>query len=115
MAVGSALTALGSAALPERFGPRLRCTVAAGGLLAGALLMSAAGSVLVLSGAILITGLAVGPMLVTLNQVAGAVAPVRRVATAMAYLSAGSVIGIAAGATAAGALLVLCVVGLREA
>jgi predicted MFS family arabinose efflux permease len=97
-------------------------------------MMTGAGSVPLLCGAMLVTGLAVGPMLVTLNQVAGAAAPIARVTTAMSYLSSGSVIGITAGATAAGALadasgsggafgvavtaslllLLLCLIGLRD-
>jgi len=108
MAVGSAGAALGSAALPERIGPKPRCATSAAGLLLGLLLMSTAvvtgAPVVVLCVAVLLTGLAVGPMLVTLNQVAGLSVPVNRGAAAMAYLSAGSVIGIAVGATASGAL-----------
>ena len=104
MAVGSAVTALGTAAIPARFGPRLRCAVAASGLLIGVALMATAGSVPLLCAAVLFTGLSVGPMLVTLNQVAGAAAPMDRVATTMAYLSVGSVVGIALGATSSGAL-----------
>ena len=104
MAVGSAVTALGTAAVPARFGPRSRCAPAAFGLLTGVLLMMTAGSVPVLCAAVLLTGLSVGPILVTLHQVAGAAAPDGRTATAMAYLAAGSVIGIALGATSSGAL-----------
>jgi MFS family permease len=104
MAVGSAATALGTAAVPARFGPRLRCAIAAFGLLIGVLLMTTAGSVPLLCAAVLFTGLSVGPVLVTLNQVAGTAAPLGRAATTMAYLSVGSVIGIALGATTSGAL-----------
>jgi predicted MFS family arabinose efflux permease len=108
MAVGSAGTALGTAALPACFGPGLRCAVSAFGLLLGVLTMATtiatSGPVPVLCAAVLFTGLSVGPILVTLNQVVGERAPVRRSATAMAYLSAGTMVGIALGATSAGAL-----------
>jgi predicted MFS family arabinose efflux permease len=66
--------------------------------------MTFAGSLPALATAVLFTGLSVGPMLVTVNDVVGALAPVRQSATAMSYLTAGSVVGIAAGATGAGAL-----------
>jgi MFS family permease len=104
MAIGSAVTALATVALPVRWRPWLRCTVAATGLLAGVGLMAAADSILQLSAAVLVTGVSVGPILVTLHQLAGAVAPVGRAASTMAYLSAGSVTGTAIGATGAGIL-----------
>jgi MFS family permease len=104
MAVGSAVTALGVAVVPARFGPRSRCAVAASGLLVGVLMMATAGSLPALCAGVLFTGLSVGPTLVTLHQVAGAAAVAGRTATTMGYLSAGSVSGIALGATTAGAL-----------
>lgn len=108
LAVGSAVTALGTAALPDRFGARARCAVAAAGLLGGVGLMFLAGpvsgSLPWLCAAVLVTGLSVGPVLVTLHQVAGAAAPAGRTATTMAQLTTGGVLGIAVGATAAGTL-----------
>ena len=104
MAIGSAGTALATAAIPVRYGPRSRCAVPAAGLVIGVLLMASAGTVPVLCAAVLFTGLWVGPIMVTLNQVAGALAPVGRTATTMAYLGAGSVVGVALGATGSGAL-----------
>ncbi len=106
MAVGSAVTALATAVVPDRIGPARRAAGSAALLLTGVLLIliGISSSLGVLVGAVLFTGLGVGPMLVTLNQVVGARVPVRRSATAMSYLSAGGVIGIAAGAAGAGLL-----------
>jgi MFS family permease len=108
MAIGSAGTALATPALPARFSRQRRCAVASLGLLLGVLAMAAtvatSGPAVLLCTAMLFTGLSVGPILVTLNQVVGEAAPTQRAATAMAYLSAGGVVGIGIGATSSGAL-----------
>lgn len=104
MAVGSALTALGTTLIPDRFGPATRCGVCAAGLLAGVAALALAPGLALFCLAMLATGLFVGPMLVTLNQVVGRRAPLDRTASAMAALSAGVVTGIALGALLAGAL-----------
>jgi hypothetical protein len=61
MAVGSAGTALGTAVLPERIGPALRCAGCAIGLSLGVLLIwttiAVSGSLVWLCGAVLLTGL----------------------------------------------------------
>jgi MFS family permease len=110
LAVGSAATALSMAAVPATVGLRARCVVSVAGLVlgAGAMGMVAMGGGRSLSGmilALLFAGLWVGPTLVTLNTLAGRLAPPGRVATAMTTLSAASVLGIALGAVTGGRLV----------
>jgi MFS family permease len=107
MGVGSAITALSVAALPAGWALRGRWITFAAGLVAGtALLLGAASTASVppLVGAVALTGLFVGPVMVTVFTVGGERAPGSRASAAMTMLASANVLGIALGASAAGRL-----------
>nr|WP_297426386.1 MFS transporter [uncultured Actinotalea sp.] len=104
MGVGSAVTALAVVALPQGVGLRTRWVVGGAGMavsLAGVLgVTSLGGAVAVIA----VTGLFVGPTLVTLFTVGGDAAPAGEAGATLTLLVSGNVVGVAIGATAAGAL-----------
>ncbi|RZU32501.1 MFS transporter [Blastococcus saxobsidens] len=93
MGIGSAVLALGTAALPQRFALRARWLAFGSLLLAGALLYANAGSVTGLVVALAILGCGVGPTLVTLYSLAAAHSPAGRSATTMTMLGSAIVVG----------------------
>ncbi len=107
MGAGSAVTALAVAALPGAWSQRGRWITFAAGLTAGAALVLGAastGSVPLLVAAVALTGLFVGPVMVTVFTVGGERAPGSRASAAMTMLASANVLGVALGASAAGRL-----------
>ncbi|WP_432565310.1 MFS transporter [Kineococcus sp. SYSU DK003] len=105
LAVGSTLTTLCLVLLPARFGLRRRWALCGAGLLAGAGLMAlTADSLGTLAATVLVTGLFVGPALVTVNTLAAGLVAPERGAFVMALLNSGIVLGVAAGAALGGNL-----------
>ncbi|NAZ88133.1 MFS transporter [Kineococcus indalonis] len=105
LAVGSTITALGTVLVPAHVSLRRRWLVGAAGLVVGALAMLlAAGSTAALVPATFLTGLFVGPVMVTVNTVTAESGGRRTGGAAMTLLTSGTVLGIAAGSALAGAL-----------
>ncbi|WP_432496389.1 MFS transporter [Kineococcus auxinigenes] len=105
LAIGSTITALGTVLVPASVSLRKRWFLSAAGLLVGAVAMAAtAGSTPPLVAATFLTGLFVGPAMVTLNTVTAEAGGTRSGGAAMALLTSGTVLGIAVGSPAAGAL-----------
>ncbi|MEJ5944300.1 MFS transporter [Pseudokineococcus basanitobsidens] len=105
MAVGSATTALAVVALPASLGPWRRWGGSAAVLVVGSSLMlwAAPGLPLLVLTTVL-AGLAVGPLLVTITDVAGRLAPQGGAGLALTLLTSGIVLGVAAGSALAGLL-----------
>jgi MFS family permease len=102
-AIGSTVTTICLVLLPERFGLRSRWAAGGTGLLVGAGLMaSTASSLAPLALAVLVTGLFVGPTLVTINTIAATLVDAGRGAFLMALLNSGVVLGVAVGAALSG-------------
>lgn len=93
MGLTSAVTALGVAALPVRFQLRWRWVVASVILIVGAVALPAVTELWQLVVLLMITGIGVGPMLVTIFSIGAVVAPVGRLTTTMAMLSSSIVVG----------------------
>ncbi|MEJ5913866.1 MFS transporter [Pseudokineococcus sp. 1T1Z-3] len=105
MAVGSAVTALAVVALPASLGPWRRWAGAAAVLVVGALLMLwAAPGLPLLVVTTVLAGLAIGPLLVTIFDVAGRLAPEGGAGLALTLLTSGVVLGVATGSGVAGVL-----------
>lgn len=107
MGVGSAVTALSVVALPRRWGVRSRWISFAAGLVAGTIALvvaAASGSLTAVVVAVAVTGLFVGPVMVTVFTVAGERAPAGRTASAMTLVASANVVGVALGASGGGAL-----------
>jgi predicted MFS family arabinose efflux permease len=107
MGVGSAVTALSVVALPRRWGLRSRWISFAAGLVAGTIALvvaAASGSLTAVVVAVAVTGLFVGPVMVTVFTVAGERAPAGRTASAMTLVASANVVGVALGASGGGAL-----------
>lgn len=107
MGVGSAATALSVVALPRRWGLRSRWISFAAGLVAGTIALvvaAASGSLTAVVVAVAVTGLFVGPVMVTVFTVAGERAPAGRTASAMTLVASANVVGVAIGASGGGAL-----------
>ncbi|WP_432537675.1 MFS transporter [Kineococcus arenarius] len=105
LAIGSTITALGTVLVPASVSLRKRWFLSAAGLLVGAVAMAAtAGTTPPLVVATFLTGLFVGPAMVTLNTVTAEAGGTRSGGAAMALLTSGTVLGIAVGSPAAGAL-----------
>jgi len=103
MAVGSAATALAVVALPASLGPWRRWAGSAVLLVVGAAAMHLASpSLLPLVLATVLAGLAVGPLLVTITDVAGRLAPEGGAGLAFTLLTSGVVLGVAGGSALAG-------------
>ncbi|PWJ56373.1 hypothetical protein SAMN06264364_101351 [Quadrisphaera granulorum] len=106
MGVGSAFTALAMVAVPARVSLAARLAVASGVLLVGVATMAASlaatPSLFALAAATALAGLAVGPAMVTITSMAAERSPAGSGATAMTLVGSGIVIGVGAGAAAAG-------------
>ncbi|MGY1719032.1 MULTISPECIES: MFS transporter [unclassified Blastococcus] len=104
MGIGSAVLALGTAALPVRFSLRARWLAFGSLLLAGAIAYACAGSVPALVAALAVLGCGVGPTLVTLYSLAAALSPAGRSATTMTMLGSAVVVGQAVASALTGVL-----------
>ncbi|MEJ5867707.1 MFS transporter [Pseudokineococcus sp. 5B2Z-1] len=103
MAVGSATTALAVVALPASLGPWRRWAGSAAVLVVGAALMLwAAPGIPLLVLTTVLAGFAVGPLLVTITDVAGRLAPEGGAGLALTLLTSGIVLGVATGSALAG-------------
>ena len=104
MGVGSAITALATAALPRRFWLPWRWVAGAAIVLGGALLLPLVHSVPGLLITMFVVGLGIGPALVSIFAVASYTSPSDRVAAVMTLMSSGIVAGTAVSVPVAGAL-----------
>ncbi|MDP5185135.1 MFS transporter [Blastococcus sp. BMG 814] len=105
MGIGSAVLALGTAALPQRFSLRARWATFGSVLLAAALLYATARSVPALVVALAVLGCGIGPTLVTLYSVGALLSPAGRSATTMTMLNSAVVVGQALAAAVTGAVV----------
>ncbi|MCF6746180.1 MFS transporter [Blastococcus sp. KM273128] len=105
MGIGSAVLALGTAALPQRFSLRARWAAFGSLLLAGALLYATARSVPALVVALAVLGCGVGPTLVTLYSVGALLSPAGRSATTMTMLNSAVVVGQALASAVTGVVV----------
>ena len=104
MGVGSAATALAVVALPDRIDHRRRWVWSAAAMTvvsASTLVVTGVGPVVVVLG---VTGLFIGPAMVTIFTVGGRLSPPGRAGTVMTLLVSANVIGGAAGVAGAGIL-----------
>ncbi|MBC7551785.1 MAG: MFS transporter, partial [Cellulomonas sp.] len=104
MGVGSAGTALAVVALPDRIDHRRRWVWSATAMAvvsASTLVVTGVGPVVVVLG---VTGLFIGPAMVTIFTVGGRLSPPGRAGTVMTLLVSANVIGGAAGVAGAGIL-----------
>lgn len=104
MGVGSAITALATAALPERFWLPWRWVAGAAVALLFSTILPFADSLPVILVAMFGVGLGVGPALVSIFAVVAHTAPADRVAVVMTLVSSGLVAGTSISAPFAGAL-----------
>ena len=104
MGIGSAILALGVAWLPARFTVHARWLVFGGILLAGSVLVATASSIGMMTLALALLGVGVGPTLVTLYSLGAARSPLGRSATVMTMLGSAVVVGQAAAAAITGGL-----------
>ncbi|MDQ1122464.1 MFS transporter [Microbacterium trichothecenolyticum] len=104
MGVGSAVLALGVAALPARFALRWRLVVFAIVLTASAGAYTVGGSVVTVTAVLCLMGVGVGPSLVTLFSLAGARAPRGRTATTMTILASALTLAQAVSSSVTGAV-----------
>lgn len=104
MGVGSAVTALAVVALPHHVSLRTRWVVGGAGMAASLAWLLDVTSLGAAAVVIAVAGLFVGPTLVTLFTVGGDAAPAGQAGTTLTLLVSGNVVGVAIGATAAGAL-----------
>ncbi|SOC50286.1 Predicted arabinose efflux permease, MFS family [Blastococcus aggregatus] len=105
MGIGSAVLALGSAALPQRFTLRARWLTFGTLLLAASIALAFARSETDLVIALAILGLGVGPTLVTLYSLAAQLSPTGRSATTMTMLGSAIVVGQALASAVTGAVV----------
>lgn len=104
MGLSSAILALGVALLPQRFGLSARWLVFGGIILAGTVAFASADSTPAVVLALLITGVGVGPTLVTLYHLAAHRTPAGRSATVMTMVGAGIIVGQASASALTGML-----------
>jgi MFS family permease len=104
LGVGSALTGVACAWLPERFTLRQRYVTFAATLLAGMLSLLASDSLLSLQVAIVVASVTVAPYMISLYALTGRLVPPHQAAVAMTILCAGGPLGTAAGRALAGHL-----------
>ncbi|MCU1565988.1 MAG: Major Facilitator Superfamily transporter [Pseudarthrobacter sp.] len=104
MGLSSAAAALSVAYWPQRFGLSWRWIVSAVLMAALALLLLVPGSLGSMVLVLLILGVPVGPVMVTVFAVGGAVAPAGRLGTVMTALASGIVAGTAIGSAVGGRL-----------
>ncbi len=102
MGVGSAIFAIGVAALPPRFSLRARWPVFAVCIVAGAVLLQWSHDVPSILLSLTIMGIGVGPLLVTLYSFGAARSPIGRSATVMTMLGSGLMVGQSAAAALTG-------------
>ncbi|SEM09605.1 Predicted arabinose efflux permease, MFS family [Blastococcus sp. DSM 46786] len=105
MGIGSAVLALGTAALSQRFTLGARWATFGTVLLAAALLYATARSVPALVVALAVLGCGIGPTLVTLYSVGAMLSPAGRSATTMTMLNSAVVVGQALAAAVTGAVV----------
>jgi MFS family permease len=105
MGIGSAVLALGSAALPVRFTLPARWLTFGSLLLGASIAFAFARSVTDLVVALAILGLGIGPTLVTLYSLAAQLSPAGRSATTMTMLGSAVVVGQALASAATGAVV----------
>jgi MFS family permease len=104
LGVGSALTGVACAWLPQRFTLRQRYVAFAATLLAGMLPLLASDSLLTLQMAIVVASVTVAPYMISLYALTGSLVPPHQAAVAMTILCAGGPLGTAAGRALAGHL-----------
>ncbi len=105
MGIGSAILALGSAALPQSFPLRARWLTFGSLLLAASIAFACARSETGLVVALAILGFGVGPTLVTLYSLAAKLSPAGRSATTMTMLGSAIVVGQALASAVTGAVV----------
>ncbi|TFV62000.1 UNVERIFIED_ORG: MFS transporter [Bacillus sp. AZ43] len=105
MGVGSAVLALGSAALPARFSLRARWLAFGSLLVAAAVAYACARSVPGLVFALALLGCGIGPTLVTQYSLAAKLSPAGRSATTMTMLGSAVVVGQAVSSAVTGAVV----------
>lgn len=105
MGIGSAVLALGSAALPQRFTLTARWLVFGSLLLAAAIGFACARDETGLVVALAVLGLGIGPTLVTLYSLAAQLSPAGRSATTMTMLGSAVVVGQALASAVIGAVV----------
>ncbi|MBT1003162.1 MFS transporter [Paenarthrobacter sp. DKR-5] len=103
MGVSSAVAALSVAYWPERFSVRRRWLAAAALMSAGGFALSLPSALWPMLVLLFAAGIPVGPMMVTVFRIGGAVAPEGKLGTVMTALASGIVAGTAIGSAAAGA------------
>lgn len=104
LGVGSVVTGLAVAALPERFGHDRRLALFAGGLFVLSLPLLMVGTLPALVAAVLALGLAAAPYMITVFTLTGWRVPPSRVGAAMTLLAGATGIGYALGSAVAGRL-----------
>lgn len=104
MGVGSAIFAIGVAALPPRFSLRARWPVFALCIIAGTALLQFAVDIPTMLLSLAVMGIGVGPLLVTLYSFGAQRSPVGRSATVMTMLGSGLMVGQSAAAALTGAI-----------
>ena len=104
LGIGSAITALATAALPRRFWLPWRWVAGATLTVLGTLLLPMVHSVATLLPILVLVGLGIGPSLVSIFAVASHTAPSDRVTVVLTLMSSGIVAGTAISAPIAGAL-----------
>lgn len=105
MGLGAAITALGSVALPDRITQTARIALGGTGLALGSIICVFAPSSLLLSVAVFISGLAIGPASVAIFTLAGARAPRGGDAVAVTALGSVNVLGVAVSASITGQIV----------
>jgi len=102
MSIGSAVFALGVALLPDSFSPRARLLVSVAIVLAGSALLPLVTSVPQMALILALTGIGIGPALVTHYGFAADRSPAGRSSTVMASLGSAIILGQALGAAVTG-------------
>lgn len=105
LGLGSALAGLLTTRIPDRFPLPWRMIISAAALVLLSSSLIIAGVPAALAAACFVTGVAVGPVLITAYSIAGGLAPLGRAATVMTALATSTVVGVALGASVAGQLV----------
>lgn len=105
LGVGSALAGLLTTRIPDRVPLPWRMIISASALVVLASSLIIAGGPVGLAAACFVTGVALGPVLITAYSLAGGLAPVGRAATVMTSLATATVVGVAFGTSVAGQLV----------
>ncbi|MBK0422601.1 MFS transporter [Leucobacter sp. CSA2] len=104
MGVGSAICAIGVAALPERFSLRTRWPIFAAIIVVGGVLLQFAHDIPSMMLALAVQGIGIGPLLVTLYSFGALRSPSGRSATVMTLLGTSLMVGQSAAAAITGVL-----------